>query len=118
MLKTLPQLPVPGGGGMALILKGEVLREATTLLVRLMSGMPEPAKKYLPLIERALAEASNFVASHPGNFGSKEWLALVRALTTRILEGKYDAERARPIETVSFLPSMDRAAALVAGGVQ
>jgi len=119
VLRTLPQLPAGAGAAAGgAILKGELLREAMAFLMRAVSGTPEGAKKYLPLLQRALAETSSFVAANAGHFGSREWLAIVRSLTTGILDGKFDAELAKPIAAVIFLPSADVARALAGGGAR
>jgi hypothetical protein len=92
VLKAVPALPAAGGGTSGLILKGDVLREATIIIVRYMSGAPDRAKKYLPLLQAALSDLSTFVGRNSGSYGSKEWLSLIRVLTGDILLGKYDAQ--------------------------
>jgi len=94
VLKSIPTLPAAGGGTTGLILKGDVLREATTIVLRYVSGSPDRAKKYQPLLATAMKQISTFVADNPGNYGSKEWLNLIRVLTGDILNGKYDAQLA------------------------
>jgi hypothetical protein len=118
VLKAVPALPAAGGGTSGVILKGDVLREATTIIVRLMSGAPDRAKKYLPLLQAALADLSTFVDRNSGNYGSKEWLELIRLMTADILSGKYDAKLtlliANPGSAVALLSGPDEANAILA----
>jgi hypothetical protein len=114
VLKGLPDM-LPSTGAHGLILKGEVLREAIIAIVIAVSGAPERAKRYRALLERAVAEASTFVAAHSGDYGSREWLALVRVLSRGILDGQHDAMLAVPIAEVRFLPTPREADALLRG---
>jgi hypothetical protein len=118
VLKAVPVLPAAGGGTSGLILKGDVLREATTIIVRLMSGAPDRAKKYLPLLQAALADLSAFVGRNSGNYGSKEFLSLIRVVTGDILDGKYDAKLtlliANPSGAITLLSGPDDANAILA----
>ena len=113
--RSLPAA-LPAGG--PLILKGEVLREATILLLRHLAGSPEKAKKYMPLLQSAVREAFELVAANPGSYGSRELLQLIRALGANILAGKHDAQLAQVIagQAVKLLPTIQDADALLARG--
>ncbi len=117
VLKSIPTLPA-AGGTTGLILKGDVLREATTIILRYVSGAPDLAKKYEPLLETAVKQISIFVGDNPGNYGSKEWLRLIRVLAGDILNGKYDTQLAALLSTpagvVTLIPATKDADAMLA----
>jgi hypothetical protein len=83
-----------------------------------MSGAPDRAKKYLPLLQAALADLSAFVGRNPGNYGSKEFLGLIRVVTGDILNGDYDAKLtlliANPSSAITLLSGPDEADAMLA----
>jgi hypothetical protein len=88
VLKTIPdQLPTTAS---PVILKGETLREATTLLLRYFAGAPGHAKDYAPVMQVLLDQATELVTTNAGLYGSKEWLRLVRVLSAKLLAGKLD----------------------------
>jgi hypothetical protein len=115
VLKNVPAIAAGGGG--AAILKGDVLREATTILITNLSGRPEVAKKYLPLFDAALKKTMDFVAANPGRYGSKELLQLVQRITDNIVTGKYDAKLAALLagQQLDLLKSIGEADDLLAG---
>jgi hypothetical protein len=120
VLRTLPPIPVSGGGTTGLILKGDIIRDAMTIVLRYVSGAPDRAQKYRPLLETATKEISNFVADNPGSFGSNEWLGLIRVVTGNILDGTYDVQLAQLVENpgagVRLIAGVQAADALLKGG--
>jgi hypothetical protein len=115
MLKNVPAIAAGGGG--AAILKGDVLRDATTIVITNLSGRPEIAKKYLPLFDAALKRSMDFVAANPGRYGSKELLQLVRVISDNIVAGKFDAKLAAVLagQPLDLLKSIAEADDLLAG---
>jgi len=114
VLKSLP-VPLPAGG--PLILKGDVLREATTILLRYLANGPDKAKKYMPLLQSGVKEVSEFVAANSGAYGSNDLLRLLRLLSANILAGKYDAQLTQLLggQAVKLLPTRQDADTLLAG---
>jgi hypothetical protein len=109
---VLKNVPAIAAGGGAAILKGDVLREATTILITNLSGRPEIAKQYLPLLDAALKQSMDFVAAKPGRYGSKELLQLVRRITANVVAGKYDDRLAAlaagtPLDLVNTIKQAD-----------
>jgi hypothetical protein len=115
VLKNVPAIAAGGGG--AAILKGDVLRDATTIVITNLSGRPEIAKKYLPLFDAALKRSMDFVAANPGRYGSKELLQLVRVISDNIVAGKLDAKLAAVLagQPLDLLKSIAEADDLLAG---
>lgn len=120
VLRGISQLLQAGGARPALILKGDIVRDATIAVVHAVAGAPERGKKYQPLIEAAVKEVSKFVADNAGSYGSKEWLQLIRIVLGRVLQGAYDVQLAQllanPASGVTLIASPKDADALLAGG--
>src|SRR5262249_25666266 len=92
-----------GGRASGGVLFGATLREAITVALRSASGNVKAAGDNQAAL-RGLAETlSELVRTHPGRYGAKEWLALYRALITRVLQSGAlgpltDAQIARILE--------------------
>jgi hypothetical protein len=94
-----------------LILKSQLVREATIAILRAVSGAPDVAKTCRPLLKAAVTEASEFVANNAGRYGGRDWLRLIEVLATAIAHGKYDAA-----SIGQLVPNPEVADVLLAGG--
>lgn len=111
----LAEKPVAPG----LVLKGELIREATIGILGAVSGAPERAKKYQLLLGAAVQEVSNFVAQNASRYGGRDWLRLIQILAAAILDGRYDAKLGElqiPGAVIRLIPAPEDADALLAGG--
>jgi hypothetical protein len=70
------------------VLFGETLREAITILLRLVSGRPSLLKDRLPGIAQLAVKVSKFVADNKGLFGRNECSMMFRSLLEDLLKGK------------------------------
>jgi len=118
VVKSMASFQVGTPGSAALIVKGDVLRDATIGILQLVAGKPEVARKYEPLVQLAVTQVSAFVAGNSGAYGSAEWRALIDVLVKDILSGKKDAELAaiiaNPAAVVTLIPSPEQANAMLA----
>jgi hypothetical protein len=68
------------------VLFGPTLREAMTIALRAAAGNAAAALANRAGLKDLAAKLSDVVAAKPGQFGSKEWLRLYRALIVKVLE--------------------------------
>jgi hypothetical protein len=68
------------------VLFGPTLREAMTIALRAAAGNAAAALANRAGLKDLAAKLSDLVAAKPGQFGSKEWLRLYRALIVKVLE--------------------------------
>jgi hypothetical protein len=94
-----------------LIIKGELIREATIAILGAVSGAPDRAKSFQSLLKAAVEETSKFVADNAGRYGGRDWLRLIQVLVTAIVHEKYNAA-----SIGRLIPTPRDADALLAGG--
>jgi hypothetical protein len=74
-----------GGRQQGGVLLGSTLREAITLVLRTVAGNVKAAVNNQAALKGLATTLSEFVRSHPDQYGSKEWLFLYRRLITHVL---------------------------------
>lgn len=74
-----------GGRQQGGVLFGATLREAITVVLRTVAGNVKAAVDNQVALKGLATMLSEFVRTHPDQYGSKEWLFLYRALIPRVL---------------------------------